>query len=102
MPRTSASGGIADDTRICRSPNRSRIKVGTIGEIQAKIGKALVEQDAALLKPENKDRLLADIEAIYNRDHAVTVTLTPEDIALVKMLATHADDLPKAEVIAPR
>lgn len=71
------------------------IKIGTIGEIQAKIAKSLVEQDAALLKPENKDTLLAEIEVIYERDHAVIVTLTPEDIAFVKMLATHEDDLPK-------
>jgi hypothetical protein len=71
------------------------IRIGTIGEIEAKIGKALVEQDSALLRPENKDRLMAEIEIIYNRDHAVTVTLTPEDMALAKMLATHEDDLPK-------
>ena len=69
---------------------------GTIGEIKAKIAKTLVENDAALLQPENKDRLLTEMEAIYDRDHAVVITLGPEDIALAKMLATHEDDLPKA------
>jgi hypothetical protein len=72
------------------------IKPGTIGEIEAKIAKTLVESHAALLQPENKDRLLAEIDAIYDRDHAVIITLGPEDIALAKMLATHEDDLPQA------
>ena len=28
--------------------------------------------------------------------HAVTVTLSPQDMALVRMLSTHEDDLPRA------
>ena len=70
------------------------IKPGTIGEIKAKIAKTLVETDPAIL--ENRDRLLSEIDAIYDRDHAVVITLSPEDIALAKMLATRDDDLPKA------
>ena len=69
---------------------------GRIGEIKAKIAKTLVESQAALLRPENKDRLMSEMDAIYDRDHAVFITLGPEDIALAKMLATHEDDLPKA------
>jgi hypothetical protein len=72
------------------------IRPGTIGEIKAKIAKTLVVSDATLVQPENKDRLLAEIEAIYERDHAVIITLGPEDVALAKMLITHEDDLPKA------
>jgi hypothetical protein len=72
------------------------IRPGTIGEIKAKIAKTLVESQAALLQPENKDRLLSEMEAIYDRDHAVIITLGPEEIALAEMLATHEDDLPKA------
>jgi hypothetical protein len=72
------------------------IRPGTIGETQAKIAKILVASDAALLLPENKDRLLADMDAIYDRDHAVVITLGPEDKALAEMLATHEDDLPRA------
>jgi len=72
------------------------IRPGTIGEIKAKIAKTLVESQAALLQPENKDRLLAEMDAIYDRDHAVIITLGPEDIALAKMLVTHEDDLPQA------
>ena len=72
------------------------IRPGTIGEIKVKIAKTLVASDAALAEPENKDRLLTEMDAIYDRDHAVIITLGPEDLALVKMLATHEDDLPQA------
>ena len=74
----------------------NEIVPGTIGEIQAKIAKTLVESQAALLQPENKDRLLAEMDAIYDRDLAVFITLGPEDIALAELLATHEDDLPQA------
>jgi hypothetical protein len=74
----------------------NNIRPGTVGEIQAKIAKTLVEKDAAFLQPENKDKLVAEMEAIYKRDHAVVVTLSPEDIEMAKMLATHEDDLPRA------
>lgn len=46
--------------------------------------------------PENKDKLLNEARSVYYRDHAVTVTLSPEDIASMEMIATHEDDLPKA------
>jgi hypothetical protein len=72
------------------------IRTGTVGETKAKIAKTLVESNAALLQPENKDKLLAEMDAIYDRDHAVVITLSPEDMAFAKMLATHEDDLPKA------
>jgi hypothetical protein len=74
----------------------NNIKPGTIDEIKAKIAKTLVESQTALLQPENKDRLLAEMDAIYDRDHAVIITLGPEDMALAKMLSTHEDDLPQA------
>ncbi len=69
---------------------------GTIGALQANIAKKLVEESPALLAVENKDQLLRQIESVYDRDHAVKIRLTQEDIALVKMLATHEDDLPSA------
>jgi hypothetical protein len=71
------------------------IRPGTIGEIQANIAKTLVEQNPALLSQENKDKLLAEMEAIYDRDHTVTVTLSPEDLAFARMIATHEEDLPQ-------
>ena len=74
----------------------SDIRPGTIGETKAKIAKSLVETDASLLQPESRDRLLAEMDTIYDRDHAVIITLGPEDIALAKMLVTHEDDLPQA------
>jgi hypothetical protein len=72
------------------------IQHGTVGMGWAEKAKGLVENDPALLLPENKDKLLNEARSIYDRDHAVTVTLSPEDIALAKMIATHEDDLPKA------
>jgi hypothetical protein len=64
--------------------------------VPAEIAKKLVENDPTLLLPENKGKLLDEARSIDRRDHAVTVTLSPEDLALVKMMARHEDDLPKA------
>jgi len=72
------------------------IRPGTVGEIQAKIAKTLVEKDAAFLQPENKNKLMAEMEATYKRDHAVVVALSPKDIEMAKMQVTHEDDLPRA------
>jgi hypothetical protein len=72
------------------------IRPGTIGMTQAEIAKGLVEKDSSLLLPENRDRLLKEMRSIYDRDHAVVIKLTPEDIAVADMLATHEDDLPRA------
>jgi hypothetical protein len=72
------------------------IRPGTIGMQRAEIAKKLVENDPTFLLLENKDKLLNETRSIYDRDHAVTVTLSPEDIALVKMIATHEDDLSEA------
>jgi hypothetical protein len=72
------------------------IRPGTIGMREAEIAKQLTEEDPALLLPANKSKLRDAIEVTYNQDHAVTVTLDLEDLALVKMMASHEDDLPKA------
>jgi hypothetical protein len=72
----------------------NNIRPGTIGEIQAKIAKKLFEEDATIIG--DRDKLLAAIDEIYGRDHAVVVTLGPEDLALARMLGTHEDDLPQA------
>jgi hypothetical protein len=69
---------------------------GTNGMIQAEIAKKLVENDPALLLPINKDKLRNEIESIWNREHAVKVTLGPKDLALVRVLSTDEDDLPRA------
>jgi hypothetical protein len=55
------------------------IQSGTIGGIKAEIAKMLVEQDPALLSWDNADKLLAEMEVIYDRDHTLSVTLSPED-----------------------
>jgi hypothetical protein len=74
----------------------NNITPGTIGMLQAEIARTLVEKDPSLLLSENKDKLRNEIQSIYDREHAVTVTLSPEDMALVRMLSTNEDDLPRA------
>lgn len=63
---------------------------GTIGMIKADIAKELVKKNPELLLPAYKDKLLSEIE------HAVTITLTPEEVAFADMMVTHEDDLPHA------
>ncbi|MGJ4899451.1 hypothetical protein ACQR2B_30975 [Bradyrhizobium oligotrophicum] len=58
------------------------------------IAKQLIAEDASMIG--EKDKLLAAIEAIYHRDHAVVVTIGPEDKAWAEMSITHGDDLPHA------
>jgi hypothetical protein len=65
---------------------------GTNGMIQAEIAKKLVENDPALLLPINKDKLRNEIESIWDREH----TFGPKDLALMRMLSTDEDDLPRA------
>jgi hypothetical protein len=45
---------------------------------EAEIAKRLVENDASLMLPINKDTLLNAIQSIYYQEHAVTVTLSPQ------------------------
>jgi hypothetical protein len=71
------------------------IKPGTIGEIQAKIAKQLVEADSALIQAERREEFLNKIDEIYDREHTVTITLSDQDIALACLLSTHEDDLPQ-------
>jgi transposase len=74
----------------------SNITPGTNGMTMAEIAKELIATDPSLLLVENKERLLKEVDAIFFRDHAVTVTLSPEDIARAELIATHEDDLPQA------
>jgi hypothetical protein len=41
------------------------IQLGTADEIRAKVAKTLVDKDATLLAPESKDKLLDEVDAIY-------------------------------------
>jgi hypothetical protein len=72
------------------------IRPGTIGMIWAEIAKKLADKEPGLLLPTNKDKLRKEIDTIYDREHAVTVTLGPADIAAAEMRVTHEDDLPRA------
>ena len=72
------------------------IRPETNGMYRAKIARTLVEKDPSLLLSVNKDKLRNEIQSIYDREHAVIVTLSPQDIAEIRMRATHEDDLPQA------
>jgi len=42
----------------------------------------------------NKEKLLSEIDVIYDREHAIRITLTPEQVAAATVSVTHEDDLP--------
>ncbi len=67
-----------------------------IGGIKAEIAKELVQQDPTMLAPQNKRKFMDAIDSAYESRHAVTITLTPEDLAAAKMAITHEEDLPRA------
>src|SRR5258708_6096958 len=68
----------------------------TIGEIKANIAKQLVEAEPRLRRPEERKTFIEAIEAIYDRDHAIRVTLTESDRSLARLIATHEDDMGQA------
>ncbi len=72
------------------------IKTGTIGECWAEIANDLVTNDPLLLDSKNQNKLMGMVDEIYNKEHAVIITLTDEDLALAKLAATHEEDLPQA------
>ena len=72
------------------------LKAGTIGMVKAEIAKALIASDPSLLDPNNRQQLLEAVEAIYDRDHTINVTLTPEDIAAVELMVSRTNKLPQA------
>jgi len=74
----------------------SDIHTHTVGEAKALIAKKLTDEDPELLIPEMRVKLMAAVEEIYESDHAVTVTLTKDDLAFVQMLVTHEDDMGRA------
>ena len=70
----------------------TRLRPGTVGMLQAKIAKQLVDDNPDLGHPDKRDELLAAINEVYDRDHVLRVRMSKD---LVEMLATHEDDLPK-------
>jgi hypothetical protein len=63
---------------------------------QGTIAKELTASDPGLMTPERRSVLLAKIDAIYRRDHTVTVTLSEENKASVEMLVARTEDMPQA------
>jgi hypothetical protein len=39
---------------------------------------------------------LAKVDEVFLGEHVTRVEVTPEDVALAEMIATHEDDLPQA------
>jgi hypothetical protein len=72
------------------------IQPGTMGMIQAEIAKRLIAESPDLLAEDKRPDLIKAVNLIYDRDHVVKVTLTDEDLANARMVATHEDDLPQA------
>jgi hypothetical protein len=66
---------------------------GTIWMIKAEIAKTLVKSDQGLMAPERRDALLEAMNAIYDRDHAMKITLTEQDLAAADMMAARTDDV---------
>ncbi len=63
------------------------ITQGTVGETQALIARRLVAEEPGLVVPERRAELMEKISSIYDRDHAVHVTLSDADIALACLTA---------------
>jgi hypothetical protein len=79
---------------VRREPNCFRPE--TAGMAKAEIAKTLVDNDPSLMAPEKREALLEAVSAIYDRDHAVKIKLTEQDLAAVAMMVARTDDLPKA------
>jgi hypothetical protein len=72
------------------------LKTGTVGMLQAEIAKDLVTRDESLMWPESRQKLLETVNAIYRRDHCITVTLIPEDMGAVELMVARTNKLPNA------
>ena len=72
------------------------LRPNTIGMIKAEIAKTLVASDEGLMTPQNRHLLLETVEAIYDRDHTVTVTLTKQELATVELMVSRTSKLPQA------
>jgi hypothetical protein len=72
------------------------IKPDTIGMIKAEIAKDLIAASPELLEDDKRPDLIKAVNLIYMRNRALVVELTDEDVAFVRMIATHEEDLPRA------
>jgi hypothetical protein len=72
------------------------IRPGTVGMTKAEIAKRLIAESPELLAEDKRPDLIKAVNMAYDRDHAVVVTLSDEELALTRMAATHEDDLPQA------
>jgi hypothetical protein len=58
---------------------------GTVGMKKAEVARDLVAQRPELLAAENRKQLIETVNEAYDRDHAVTVILTDEQVAFARM-----------------
>ncbi len=78
-----------DVVRFVRGDSHE-IGPGTIGMIRAEIAKRLVWESPELLDEDKRRELIKAVEVIYDRDHAVKVTLSQQEMDLAKMVATES------------
>ena len=72
----------------------NNLKPGTVGMGQAEVAKKLVAENPELLLPMNQGKLWNEMKSIYNGPY--TVTLSDQDMAFARILATEEDELPSA------
>jgi hypothetical protein len=73
-----------------------KLRLGTIGYIKAEIAKKLIAENSNLMDESKRSDLMKAINTVYDKDHAVVVTLAEKDLDFIRMAATHEDDLPQA------
>jgi hypothetical protein len=72
------------------------LTLGTIGMTKAEIARELIDIEPDLREPRRKADLLEKLEAVYDERHAVAIALDDNDLALLKLITTHEDDLASA------
>ena len=79
---------------------------GTVGMVKAQIAHKLVGENPDLMLPAQRRQLMSAIEAIYSKDHEISITLSDAEMsdweietaleAAVRLALTRKDNLPQA------
>ena len=62
---------------------------------RAEIARILVANDESLLAPDSRQQILEAVDVIYDRDHALKLTLTSKDMAAVELMVARKNELPQ-------
>ena len=71
------------------------LSAGTVGMRRAEIARILVANDESLLAPDSRQQILEAVDVIYDRDHALKLTLTSKDMAAVELMVARKNELPQ-------